>query len=215
MQAIIKLTNHFQDLLEHTNKIDFLAPLAFRLYLAPIFIGAGLHKYHNFSDIVAWFEFGLELPAPQLMAFSATAIEILGGFALLVGFATRWISIPLMLTMIVAIFTAHWDNGWFAIAPSNPETSTAYVLDIAKIPGAAESLSNSEEVGKRLSAAKNILKEHGNYQWLKAKGSFVILNNGIEFAATYFIMLLMLLRTGAGSFLSLDYWIRKQFRTQT
>ncbi|MAL94493.1 MAG: hypothetical protein CME40_05400 [Haliea sp.] len=36
-----------------------------------------------------------------------------------------------------------------------------------------------------------------------------VLNNGIEFAATYFVMLLSLFFTGAGRFVSLDYWWRR------
>ena len=35
---MIVLLNRFQDLLETTFKVDFLAPLLLRLYLAPIFI---------------------------------------------------------------------------------------------------------------------------------------------------------------------------------
>ncbi len=33
--------------------------------------------------------------------------------------------------------------------------------------------------------------------------------NGIEFAATYFIMLLALLVIGGGKYVSIDYWIAK------
>jgi uncharacterized membrane protein YphA (DoxX/SURF4 family) len=40
----------------------------------------------------------------------------------------------------------------------------------------------------------------------------VILNNGIEFAATYFIMLLALFFIGAGKYLSVDYWIARRYR---
>ena len=64
----------------------------------------------------------------------------------------------------------------------------------------------------RLDRAKDILREHGNYSWLTENGSFVILNNGIEFAATYFIMLFALLVIGGGKFVSLDYWIAKYLR---
>ena len=39
-----------------------------------------------------------------------------------------------------------------------------------------------------------------------------LLKNGIEFAATYFIMLLVLFFTGAGRYLSVDYWIDRRFR---
>ena len=40
----------------------------------------------------------------------------------------------------------------------------------------------------------------------------MVLNNGIEFAATYFIMLLVLFFTGAGNYISLDYWIARCWR---
>ena len=55
-----------------------------------------------------------------------------------------------------------------------------------------------------------ILREHGNYPWLTEKGNLVVLNNGIEFAATYFIMLLVLFFYGAGRYLSLDYWFARR-----
>ena len=37
----------------------------------------------------------------------------------------------------------------------------------------------------------------------------MILNNGIEFGATYFIMLLVLFYFGAGRLVSLDYWVAR------
>ena len=42
------------------------------------------------------------------------------------------------------------------------------------------------------------------------EGQFGDLNNGIEFAMTYFIMLLVLFFQGAGRFLSVDYWIERR-----
>lgn len=195
--------------------LEFLAPLLFRLFLAPVFISAGLTKMAAFEDTVAWFgnpDWGLGLPLPWLMAFLATAVELIGGFLLLFGLATRYIAIPLMITMLVAIFTVHWDDGWFAIAPSNPETSMARPLAAAGITAAEESLANSAEVGTRLQAVRSILREHGDYDWLTEKGNIVILNNGIEFAATYFIMLLSLFFSGAGRHVSADYWIERSLK---
>ncbi len=212
---MIKLLNKLQDLIEWFKHLDFFGPLALRLYLAPTLLIAGLHKYQNFDSIANWFgnpDWGLGLPFPEVMAALATATEIVGGLALVVGLAVRWISIPLMITMAVAAWTAHWDNGWFAIAPSDPDTSSAKVLAMVGFPGAEESLENSKQVAERLSAAKRILRQHGHYEWLTEKGNFVVLNNGIEFAATYFIMLLVLFFTGAGRFVSLDYWIARKFR---
>ena len=43
-------------------------------------------------------------------------LELLGGLALIAGLATRWISIPLAFTMLVAIVQVHLGKGFF-----NPE----------------------------------------------------------------------------------------------
>lgn len=196
---MIALANKFQDWLELTGKVDFLAPLLLRLYLAPVFYMAGKNKFDSFDSTVQWFgnpDWGLGLPMPWLMAFLATAAELVGAFLLLFGFATRWISIPLMITMLVAMFTVHWHNGWLAIATGSGFFATE----------------RTEGAITRLERAKSILQEHGNYSWLTENGSLVILNNGIEFAATYFVMLLALLFMGGGRYVSVDYWIKRQFR---
>ena len=185
-----------QGLLNRTRTIDFLAPLALRLYLAPIFWMAGITKYESFDGIVSWFgEGGLDLPFPTLMAFLATSTEIVGAVFLLFGFAVRWISIPLMITMIVAAITAHLGNGWLAISSASGLFATERTIAATE----------------RLDRAKEILNEHGNYDWLTEFGNIVMLNNGIEFAATYFIMLLALFFIGAGKYVSVDYWIAKKF----
>jgi uncharacterized membrane protein YphA (DoxX/SURF4 family) len=191
--SIISFGHWIHEQLNITRKIDAIAPLALRLYLFfPLWM-AGTRKLEHFPDIVDWFgndDWGLGLPFPLVLAFLATATEILGAIFLLIGFATRYITIPLMITMLVAVFAVHLDNGWFAIADG----------------------ANDSGVAERVSAAKNILQEHGNYDWLTAKGKFVILNDGVEFAATYFIMLLTLFFIGAGKVVSLDYWIERYFK---
>lgn len=169
--------------------LDGLAPLAIRLYLAHVFWMAGKQKIAGMESTIEWFgnpDWGLGLPFPTVLAYLAAYTEAIGALLLLVGLATRWISIPLLITMLVAIFTVHWDNGWVAIADSG-------VQDIAV----------------RLGTAREILQEHGNYAWLTEKGSFVILNNGIEFGVTYLLMLLSLLFTGGGRYVSLDYYLAK------
>ncbi len=196
---MLAMLNKLQDMLELTFKAGFLAPLLLRLYLAPVFYMAGINKYNSFDETVAWFgnpDWGLGLPMPWLMAFLATATELAGAVLLLLGFATRWISIPLMFTMVVAMFTVHWHNGWLAISTGSGLFATERTM------GAID----------RLDRAKSILREHGNYSWLTENGSFVVLNNGIEFAATYFIMLLALLYLGAGQYVSVDYWIARKYR---
>jgi uncharacterized membrane protein YphA (DoxX/SURF4 family) len=175
-----------------------LAPLLLRLYLAPIFLMAGLSKFNAFDDTVAWFgnsEWGLGLPLPWLMAFLATVAELVGALLLTFGLFTRLISIPLAFTMLVAIFGVHWDNGWQAIADAHAPFANEQVLASAD----------------KLQRARELLQEHGNYTWLTSSGKFVVLNNGIEFAATYLIMLLALIAIGGGHYLSMDYWLHRKF----
>jgi putative oxidoreductase len=182
-----------------TQRIDWLAPLAIRLYLAPIFWMAGYNKWVAFDSTVEWFgnaDWGLGLPFPTLLAALATGTELLGAVLLLIGLGARLISIPLMVTMVVAMVTVHWHNGWLAIAESTGLFATE------RTQGAIE----------RLDRAKELLKEHGNYAWLTENGSLAIINNGVEFAVTYLIFLLALFFLGAGRWVSIDYWIASRWR---
>ena len=193
---MIKLMNKLMDGLNLTRQGDFIAPLLLRLYLAPIFWMAGISKASHFEGTVSWFDSSLGLPFPEVMAALAIAAELGGAVFLTLGFAVRWMSIPLMITMLVAAVGVHWKNGWLAIATGSGVFSTD------RTAGAID----------RLDRAKSILDTHGNIDWLTENGSLVILNNGIEFAATYFVMLLALLFLGGGRYLSADYWIAQRFR---
>ncbi|MBM70374.1 MAG: AraC family transcriptional regulator [Haliea sp.] len=171
--------------------VDWLAPLALRLYLVPVFWMAGTQKIAGMDNTIEWFaneDWGLGLPFPALLAHLAAYTEAIGALLLLVGLATRWVALPLMVTMLVAAWTVHWQNGWAAIADSG-----------------------AEDIAVRLGTARDLLREHGNYSWLTEHGNLVVLNNGIEFAATYFAMLLALLFMGGGRFVSADYYLSRLY----
>ena len=192
-----------RDLIRRLNKpleflafADFLAPLALRLYLVPVFWMAGSNKLQSMESTIAWFgnpDWGLGLPLPALLAWLATLTEAIGAVLLLIGLGVRWISLPLMITMLVAAFAVHWQNGWLAIAEKTGVFATERTV----------------EATERLDRAKAILQEHGNYGWLTEHGNFAVLNNGIEFAATYFVMLLALLDLGSGK-AGVDYWLNRK-----
>lgn len=192
---MMNLLTRLHGWLELTRKVDFLGPLALRLYLVPVFWVAGTNKLAGMDNVINWFgnpDWGLGLPFPALMAWLAVSTEVLGAVALLLGFATRWFCIPLMIQMLIAATMVHWHNGWQAIAdPMSPFAN-------ANIGGAVE----------RLDKAKDLLRDHGNYDWLTETGNFVVSNNGIEWAITYLLMLLALFFTGAGK-LSLDHVVAK------
>ncbi|MEE4246349.1 MAG: DoxX family protein [Kangiellaceae bacterium] len=183
---LANLHHHYQTLISAIQRLDGLAPLAIRLFLFFPFVMAGEQKLMNMEETIYWFEHSLKLPLPTFMAYVAALTEYVGAFLLLLGLATRIISIPLLITMLVAALAVHWDNGWFAIAQSS-----------------------DPEVASRLDAARSLLQEHGHYDWLTERGSFVILNNGIEFAVTYVVMLLSLLFSGGGRYTSADFWLNK------
>ncbi|QYJ77582.1 HvfX family Cu-binding RiPP maturation protein [Shewanella acanthi] len=195
-QSLLKLEQVTLAIVKWLQPFDGLAPLAIRLYLAPIMLQAGYTKALHFDDTVTWFgnpDWGLGLPLPSLMATLATGTELVGGALLLIGLATRLICIPLMFTMLVAAFKVHGDNGWLAIADGSSWLANDRVL----------------AAGDKLSAAKDILKQHGDYDWLTESGNIVILNNGMEFAITYFVMLLALVSLGGGRYTSVDYFLKK------
>lgn len=185
-------------LLDKIKLLDFTAPLLIRIYLAPIFIMAGWGKLSDLESTAYYFGEYLGLPLPDLMALLAGATEFFGGIAILIGFATRWFSIPLMLTMIVAAATAHWSNGWHALPETTLTVPWEWRTDLI------------DEAVKRRDVARSLLEQHGNYDWLTEAGGFTVLKNGIEFAATYFIMLLPLLFFGAGR-ASVDHLLRRRF----
>lgn len=208
MQALVQLYQRLTSSLACVMQpVDGIPSLMLRLYLVPIFLETGTNKLNWNSDsglaaltvnqsVIDWFgnaEWGLGLPFPTLLAYMAAYTEFFGAVLLLIGLATRWISIPLMVTMIVAALTVHWQNGWSAIAGSDGFWANEKTI----------------EATERLDRARSILQEHGNYEWLTEHGGYVVLNNGIEFAATYFIMLAALLFMGGGRYVSIDYWLKR------
>ena len=202
------MTHIYQQIIARLQVADGIPLLLLRLYLAPVMIQAGWNKASSFDSIVDWFgndDYGLGLPMPLVMAFLATAAELVGGVLLLLGALTRLVSIPLMVTMIVAMVSVHAKNGWLAIADASSWLADGTILLNENIMAAPE----------KLAAAKSLLQEHGHYDWLTSSGNFVVLNNGIEFAATYFIMLLVSFIYGGGRFFSVDFYMNKAMRSKS
>jgi uncharacterized membrane protein YphA (DoxX/SURF4 family) len=182
----------YRTVVTNVMKADFIVLLAIRLYLIPVIYEGAHSKVLGFSGTVAWFsasaaDGGLGLPFPALLAFLATATEVLGLACIAFGLFTRIMAIPLIVVMSAASLMVHWSHGWLAIA------------------------SNSMESSQRMIAFLQWLSENypGRYNYITQLGDPIILNNGIEFSATYFIMLLVLLVWGGGKFVSVDYWLKK------
>ena len=205
----------FDALVEKFSGFDGLPLLLIRVFLAPIMIYAGYGKLQLGADVgffeqfladpnvVAWFgnpDWGLGLPLSGVLAFLAAWTELIGGWLLLFGLWTRLVSLPLMFTMAVAAGTAHWDNGWHAFPETKLTVPWEWRMDLIA------------EGNERKAAAIQVLKQHGNYEWLTGAGKITVLKGGIEFAATYFIMFMVLFFYGGGRYFSLDYWLTLRHR---
>jgi putative oxidoreductase len=91
-----------------------LGLLILRIVLGVIFFKAGSGKLFGWfggpgiEGATQLFQ-GLGIPAPHAQAIFVGCTELLGGSALILGFLSRLAAIPLAITMVVAIFTAHRD----------------------------------------------------------------------------------------------------------
>jgi putative oxidoreductase len=106
LEKIKKITQQFDALQD-------LSLLFLRLLLSYGFYIPAVNKWKNMEAIAQWFE-SLDYPLPLVNAYLAGTTEAAGVVLLLLGLGTRLISIPLMFTMLVAIFTVHIGNGFAA-----------------------------------------------------------------------------------------------------
>jgi putative oxidoreductase len=89
-----------------------------RLVLGVVFFAHGAQKMlgwfggYGFSGTMNFFTQMMHIPAP--LAFLAICAEFFGGLGLLVGLLGRVAAFGIMMNMLVAIFTVHMQNGFFA-----------------------------------------------------------------------------------------------------
>jgi len=91
--------------LDATEKGRPFALLLGRLGVGLLFMSTGWGKVHSLDKVTHFFE-TLGIPAPGLNAVVVGYSELLCGAALVLGVLTRLATIPLIVSMIVAILTA-------------------------------------------------------------------------------------------------------------
>lgn len=110
--VIDKIFRIYQQAIEQLNVWgEMIPPLLLRLILAIEFGESGFEKLHGtnwFQDIAFPFPFNL-LPA-DISWNIATYFEIIGAIALVLGVATRFFSISLVILTVVAIASVHWPS---------------------------------------------------------------------------------------------------------
>lgn len=171
--------------LEWMRVFDFLAPLAIRLFLAPMFWISGVKRLGLFSssDFViynpmTWVNteaFQQSVASMSNTLFSGMGaetlvillgcIEITAAILLVLGFAVRWVTLALMFVVVVLGLIAMGDAGF-------------------------------------LSSMEQLIMSHGYTN---------ITNNVVEVYLVYFVLLLALFFMGAGRWVSLDWYIYRSF----
>lgn len=109
----MKALKFYQKAATKLETLKDVPPLLIRLVLAYGFYGPATMKWGNINGIAEWFA-GMGIPFPGLNAYLAASTEMAAVILLPLGLATRFISIPLMFTMVVAIVTVHLGNGFEA-----------------------------------------------------------------------------------------------------
>src|SRR5262249_51623086 len=91
------------------------APLPLRLVIGYGFMAHGWAKLSRGPAGFAKLLEQLGAPLPEVTAWASTLIEILGGLAILAGAFVAAVSVPLIVMMLVAMFTVHLRYGFSAI----------------------------------------------------------------------------------------------------
>jgi putative oxidoreductase len=126
--------------------VSWLGPLAVRITVGVVFMGTGWTKLHNLPAITNNFA-ALGIPAPEILTPFVSGVEFFGGLLLLIGLLTRFAAVPLMVVMVVALFSAKLGDissledflgveevsyfvmfAWLAIAGPGPVSVDHFVL---------------------------------------------------------------------------------------
>lgn len=105
------------------NKLE-ASKLMLRVILGISFFVHGLVKFQGgIENTVGWFD---SIGIPGVLAYVVAIIEMVGGFALIIGLGTRIVAALISLVMIGAIFTAKLSVGFLGDGQT-----AGYELDLA------------------------------------------------------------------------------------
>lgn len=113
-------------ILKQKDKFQDYSLLLLRLFMGITFIIYATKKIQNFDTYVTLFSDKLDLPLPLLNLYLVIGIEGIGGALLVLGIFIRLVSIPLIFTMITALFLVNISNG-FAASNFGVEVPLSYI----------------------------------------------------------------------------------------
>ena len=115
-----------------SNALQNSLALVGRLFLAMLFLPAGIGKLAGFAGTVGYIA-SVGLPMPSMAAAIALIIEIVGSVALITGFGTRIAALILAVFTLVASFFFH--AYWAVPADQQLVTQLLFMKNIAVVGG--------------------------------------------------------------------------------
>ena len=121
------------------------APLPLRAIIGYGFMAHGYAKLARGPDTFAAILQVIGVPAPHVAAWATVLVELVGGFAILVGAFVPLVSIPMAAVLLVATFTVHLPYGFSSIklvavtaagarfGPPGYETDLLYIAGLATL----------------------------------------------------------------------------------
>jgi putative oxidoreductase len=121
------------------------APIPLRLIVGYGFMEHGFSKLSKGPDAFAAILQAIGVPGPHFVAWSTILVELLGGFAVILGAFVPLVSLPMAAVLLVAIFTVHLPYGFSSIklqavtsagaqfGPPGYETNLLYLACLASI----------------------------------------------------------------------------------
>jgi putative oxidoreductase len=122
-----------------------LAPIPLRLIVGYGFMAHGFAKLSKGPDAFATILQAIGVPGPHFMAWLTILVELIGGFAVILGAFVALVSLPMVAVLLVAMFTVHLPNGFSSIkllavsaagaqfGPPGYETNLLYLACLAAL----------------------------------------------------------------------------------
>lgn len=169
MNHLVTLATRANDLADRVaHALRWLSPTIARLTVGLVFFQSGWGKLNDLEQVTSFFT-ELGLPAPAFQAVLASTAEFVCGGLLLLGLATRFAAVPLIITMIVAIRTALWDQVT-GIGSLVGLLEFAYIALLVWLGTHGAGPLSADAVIGSLMARRDDLNEHGVLSYPPARG---------------------------------------------
>jgi putative oxidoreductase len=152
----------------HRLPIARWAPIPLRLIVGYGFMAHGFAKLSKGPHAFATTLQAMGVPSPNLMAWATILVELLGGFAVILGAFVAVVSLPMVVILLVAMFTVHLPNGFSSIkllavtaagaqfGPPGYETNLLYIAClVALVVGGSGPMAIDGLIGKRTNGANS------------------------------------------------------------